>query len=248
MIEYKIEEAIDEYRKNYTFSPYHEDVSLERVRKAIEHTNLKPTATPDDIVRLCLEAKENRVYGVCVNPCYVPLVRRELGNTNIRVVTVIGFPLGASDTRAKIHEARFAIDAGADEIDMVLNIGMLKAKEWEYVYEEIRGVVEASPGKVVKVILETCYLTDEEKIAACVISKLAGAHFVKTSTGFGPHGATVRDVHLMKWIVGEEMGVKASGGIRTYEDAVEMIRYGATRIGTSSGHKIVKEGEEKHGS
>lgn len=130
---------------------------------------------------------------------------------------------------------------------MVINVGMLKAKEWEYVYEDIRSVVESVKGKVVKVIIETCYLDTEEKIAACVISKLAGAHFVKTSTGFGTGGATAEDVHLMKWIVGDEMGVKASGGIRTFEDAVKMIMYGADRIGTSSGVKIVQGGEERYG-
>ncbi|MBZ4661159.1 MAG: deoxyribose-phosphate aldolase [Thermotoga sp.] len=247
MIEYRIEEAIARYREYYEFKPTRESAGIEDVRSAIEHTNLKPFATPDDIKKLCLEARENRFYGVCVNPCYVKLAREELEGTDVKVVTVVGFPLGANETRTKAHEAIFAVESGADEIDMVINVGMLKAKEWEYVYEDIRGVVESAKGKVVKVIIETCYLDTEEKIAACVISKLAGAHFVKTSTGFGTGGATAEDVHLMKWIVGDEMGVKASGGIRTFEDAVKMIMYGADRIGTSSGVKIVQEGEERYG-
>ncbi|AJG41233.1 MULTISPECIES: deoxyribose-phosphate aldolase [Thermotoga] len=247
MLEYEIEKAIVRYRESYEFRPFREGVSLEDVRRAIEHTNLKPFATPDDIIKLCQEAKDNRLYGVCVNPCYVSIAKRELSETDVRVVTVVGFPLGANESRTKAQEATFAVESGADEIDMVLNIGMLKAREWEFVYEDIRSVVEAARGKTVKVILETCYLDLEEKIAACVISKLAGAHYVKTSTGFGPKGATPEDVHLLKWIVGEEMKVKAAGGIRTYEDAVKMMMYGADKIGTSSGHRIVMEGEEKHG-
>ncbi|PLV60359.1 deoxyribose-phosphate aldolase [Thermotoga sp. KOL6] len=247
MLEYKIEEAIVRYRESYEFKPYKDKISLEDVKGAIEHTNLKPFATPDDIVKLCSEAKEYGLYGVCVNPCYVPLAERELEGTDVKVVTVVGFPLGANETRVKAQEAFFAFESGADEVDMVINIGMLKAKEWEYVYDDIRSVVEAARGKTVKVIIETCYLDLEEKMAACVISKIAGAHYVKTSTGFGPKGATVEDVHLMKWIVGEDMKVKAAGGIRSYEDAVKMLMYGAEKIGTSSGHKIVLEGEEKYG-
>ncbi|MCD6551222.1 deoxyribose-phosphate aldolase [Thermotoga sp.] len=248
MLEYEIERAIVRYRESYELKPFRESVSLEDVRKAIEHTNLRPFATPDDIVKLCQEAKDKRFYGVCVNPCYVPVARKELSETDIKIVTVVGFPLGANESRTKVQEATFAVESGADEVDMVLNIGMLKTGEWEYVYEDIRGVVEAVRGKIVKVILETCYLELEEKIAACVISKLAGAHYVKTSTGFGPKGATLEDVHLMKWIVGGGMRVKAAGGIRTYEDAVKMMMYGADKIGTSSGHKIVLEGEERHGN
>ena len=241
-LEYKIEKMIDKYRTEYEFSVEKKEVPVNVLRKMIEHTNLKPQATPDDIERLCEEAKKHDFLGVCVNPSYVSLARKSLEGTDIRVVTVIGFPLGATDQRTKALEAKTAMERGADEFDMVIHVGMLKAQEWEYVYEDIKGVVESVNGKPVKVILETGFLTPEEIISACVISKIAGAKFVKTSTGFGPKGATVEDVHLMKWVVGDELGVKAAGGIRTYEDAVKMYLSGANRIGTSSGVRIVERG------
>jgi deoxyribose-phosphate aldolase len=236
----EVEKWIDKFHKEYRFSFNDREVSLEEVRKAIEHTNLKPTATPKDIEKLCEEAIEHGFYGVCVNPCYVKLAKEKLKGTELKVVTVCGFPLGATSTKTKAFEAKKAVEDGADEVDMVLNIGLLKAGEYEKVYEDIRAAVEAAKVPV-KVIIEACYLTDEEKVAACVISKLAGAKYVKTSTGFGSGGATVEDVHLMKWVVGDEMGVKAAGGIRTFESARDMMRAGASKIGTSSGTVIVSE-------
>lgn len=241
-LEYKIEEMIDKYKTEYRYFLEEKEVSIDTLRKMIEHTNLKPQATPDDIEKLCEEAKKHDFLGVCVNPSYVELAKKFLENTNIKVVTVVGFPLGANDQKIKALEAKTALEKGADEFDMVIHIGMLKAQEWEYVYEDIRSVVEAVNGKPVKVILETGFLTQEEIISACVISKIAGAKFVKTSTGFGPKGATSEDVHLMRWVVGDELGVKAAGGIRTYEDAVKMYFSGADRIGTSSGTRIVERG------
>ncbi len=235
----EVEKWIEKFKKEYEFKLEEKDVDLEDVRNAIEHTNLKPTATKEDIERLCEEAKENGFYGVCVNPYYVPFVREKLKGTNVKVVTVCGFPLGATSTEVKAFEAKKAVEDGADEIDMVINIGALKDKDYEKVYEDIKAVVEASKVPV-KVIIEACYLSDEEKVAACVISKLAGAKFVKTSTGFGSGGATIEDVHLMRWVVKDEMGVKAAGGIRDLEKAKEMIRAGADRIGTSSGVRIIK--------
>jgi len=241
-LEYKIEEMIDKYKTEYRYFLEEKEVSIYTLRKMIEHTNLKPQATPDDIEKLCEEAKKHDFLGVCVNPSYVELAKKFLENTSIKVVTVVGFPLGANDQKIKALEAKTALEKGADEFDMVIHIGMLKAQEWEYVYEDIKSVVEAVNGKPVKVILETGFLTQEEIISACVISKIAGAKFVKTSTGFGPKGATSEDVHLMRWVVGDELGVKAAGGIRTYEDAVKMYFSGADRIGTSSGTRIVERG------
>lgn len=241
-LEYKIEEMIDKYKTEYRYFLEEKEVSIDTLRKMIEHTNLKPQATPDDIEKLCEEAKKHDFLGVCVNPSYVELAKKFLENTSIKVVTVVGFPLGANDQKIKALEAKTALEKGADEFDMVIHIGMLKAQEWEYVYEDIKSVVEAVNGKPVKVILETGFLTQEEIISACVISKIAGAKFVKTSTGFGPKGATSEDVHLMRWVVGDELGVKAAGGIRTYEDAVKMYFSGADRIGTSSGTRIVERG------
>ncbi len=237
-----VSEWIEKFKKEYEYRPAELDVTVDDVRKAIEHTNLKASATPEDIAKLCEEAKENGFYGVCVNPAYVGLAKRLLSGSPVKVVTVCGFPLGATPPEVKAFEAKKAVEDGADEVDMVINIGLLKAGEYERVYEDIKAVVEAA-GVPVKVIIETCYLTDEEKVAACVISKLAGAKFVKTSTGFGSGGATPEDVHLMKWVVGDELGVKAAGGIRTFESAVNMIKSGASRIGTSSGVKIVSEVE-----
>ncbi len=240
-LEYKIEETLAKYKSSYSFELMVGKVTKEQIRKSIEHTLLKPYASPADVEKLCREAVEYGFLGVCVNPSLVPVAVSTLRGTDVRVVTVIGFPLGCNTQMIKAKEAQEAREAGVSEIDMVVHIGMLKANEWLYVYEDIRAVVEAARDLAVKVILETCYLSDEEKIAACVIAKEAGASFVKTSTGFGTKGATVEDVHLMKWAV-PDLGVKASGGIKNFSQATEMIRAGANRIGTSSGVSIISEG------
>jgi len=208
----------------------------------IDHTLLKPDATPDQISQLCFEARRYHFASVCVNPTWVMLCAQLLQGSPVKVCTVIGFPLGATESKVKAFEAGNAIDQGASEIDMVINIGALKARELELVAQDIRGVVEVSHarGAIVKVILETTLLSDEEKTIACMLSKEAGADFVKTSTGFAGGGATVHDVELMRRVVGPEIGVKASGGVRTYEDAESMIKAGATRIGASAGVKIMQ--------
>ena len=210
--------------------------------KFIDHTLLKPDATPEQIAQLCFEARKYQFASVCVNPTWVKLCSQLLEGSPVKVCTVIGFPLGATASEVKAFEAKNAMDQGATEIDMVINIGALKARELEFVAQDIRGVVSAvhSRGNIVKVILETVLLTDEEKTIACLLSKEAGADFVKTSTGFAGGGATVHDVALMRRVVGPEIGVKASGGVRTYEDAESMIKAGATRIGASAGVKIVQ--------
>ncbi|MBU5254630.1 deoxyribose-phosphate aldolase [Tissierella praeacuta] len=208
----------------------------------IDHTMLKPDATKDMIEELCKEAMENKFAAVCVNPCYVKLCKDILRNSDVKVATVIGFPLGANTKEVKAFETMDAIKNGADEVDMVINIGALKIKNYELVKEDIEEVVKAAKDKaVVKVIIETCLLTDEEKIKACEIAMIAGADFVKTSTGFSTGGATVDDVKLMKSIVGDKLEVKASGGVRDIDSAKKMIEAGATRLGTSSGVKIAKE-------
>ncbi len=207
--------------------------------KLIDHTLLKQDATPEQIVKLCEEAKQFDFMSVCVNPAYVPLAASVLKGSDVKVCTVIGFPLGMNLTRTKVDEAALCIEQGASEIDMVINVGMLKAHEDEYVKEEIK-LLKAVAGKLVlKVIIETCLLTDEEKVRACRLAKEAGADFVKTSTGFSTGGATVHDVKLMRETVGPEMGVKASGGVRTHEDLLAMVEAGANRIGTSNGTKII---------
>lgn len=207
--------------------------------KLIDHTLLKPDATPEQIIKLCEEAKEFDFMSVCVNPIYVPLAADCLKGSDVKVCTVIGFPLGMNLTRIKIEEAELAIKSGAEEIDMVINVGMLKAGLDEFVEEEIRELKKVVGHRILKVIIETCLLTDEEKVRACTASKNAGADFVKTSTGFSTGGATVHDVELMRKAVGSEMGVKASGGIKTHEDLIKMVEAGATRIGTSNGTKII---------
>lgn len=210
----------------------------------IDHTALKPETTPDEIRTLCDEARQHGFASVCINPCYVKLAARGLTGTNVRVCSVAGFPLGASAIETKALEARRAIREGASEIDMVINVGALKGRDDEYVYRDIRAVVEACEdgGAICKVIIEAALLTDDEKTRACVAAKRARADFVKTSTGFGPGGATAHDVALMSKIVaGSGMGVKAAGGIRSYADAQAMIAAGATRIGASAGVRIVKE-------
>lgn len=207
----------------------------------IDHTILKPEATPDDITNLCGEAKKYNFASVCVNPSFVPLCRNLLKDTDVKVCTVIGFPLGATTTEVKKFETEQAIENGAAEVDMVINIGRLKAGDYDYVYNDIYQVAQTA-GKhrvISKVILETALLTDEEKIKACMLVKKAGADFVKTSTGFSKGGATVGDVALMKYVVGAGVGVKASGGIRSREDAEAMVASGADRIGASASVKIV---------
>lgn len=210
-----------------------------KLSKFIDHTILKATATPLDIIQLCKEAKEYNFYAVCVNGCYVKLAKQEIEGSEVKVAAVIGFPLGAMSTEAKVLETQSCINAGADEIDMVINVGMLQAGYNDFVEDEIQAIKKACGNKVLKVIIETCYLSEEEKRTACKLAMNAGADFVKTSTGFGTGGATLEDVKLMKEVVGDTMKIKASGGIRDKETAKEYIALGISRIGTSSGIKIV---------
>lgn len=207
----------------------------------IDHTILKPGATREMVLQYCKQAMEYGFASVCINPCFVKLVAEEMKGSDVKTCTVIGFPLGANTTEIKAFEARKAVAEGAQEVDMVINVGALKEGNLEYVEQDITQVVKASQGALVKVIIETCFLTDEEKISVCRLAKKAGAHFVKTSTGFGSSGATVADVALMRKTVGEAMGVKASGGVRSLEEALAMVEAGANRIGTSSGLTIINE-------
>ncbi|NMA85124.1 MAG: deoxyribose-phosphate aldolase [Epulopiscium sp.] len=205
----------------------------------IDHTILKPDAKKEDIIRLCQEAKEYQFASVCVNPYYTNLVKEELIGSGVKVCVVIGFPLGATFTEIKEIETKMAIENGAEEIDMVINIGALKDRDYDIVRKDIEAVVKAAKGQAeVKVIIETCLLTEDEKEKACQISVEAGADFVKTSTGFSTGGATKADVVLMKKTVGNQAKVKASGGVRDYPTAIEMIEAGADRIGTSNGISI----------
>ena len=206
----------------------------------IDHTLLKPEATAGDIAGLCNEARRYSFAAVCVNPVYVKTACEHLCGSTVRVCAVVGFPLGATTAAVKAFETGEALAAGAGEIDMVIHVGALKGGAPDCIAEEIAAVVRAACGRPVKVILETGLLTDGEKIAACLLAKEAGAHFVKTSTGFGPGGATAADIKLIRDALGPGMGIKASGGVRTRERALEMIAAGATRIGTSSGVAIVK--------
>ena len=212
---------------------------MNSISKLIDHTILKPEATVDDIRKLCIEAKEYRFYSVCVNSAYVNVTYNFLLHSDVKVCSVVGFPLGAMMKEAKAYEAKFAVDSGADEIDMVINVGFLKSRKIDLFERDIKKVRDACSASVLKVIIETCLLTDEEKVLACKIAKECGADFVKTSTGFSSGGASEHDVKLMREAVGNEMGVKASGGIKTYEDAIKMINAGANRLGTSSGIAIV---------
>ncbi len=214
-----------------------------QIARYIDHTKLSPQATPDDIRKLVEEAKTYNFYSVCVSPYYVPLAKQLLENTSIKVSATIGFPLGFTFREVKAFEAEIAGTEGADEVDMVINIGALKAGNQDVVREDIIAVVDSfksvQPEGVIKVILETGLLSREEIIIGCRLAEEAGANFVKTCTGFGPRGATIEDVRIMKEAVGERLGIKAAGGIRTYEQAIAMIEAGATRIGTSSGVNIV---------
>lgn len=216
---------------------------MKELKEYFDHTLLKPEASQADIVKLCKEAKDNDFYAVCVNSAYVPLAVSQLENTKVQVAAVVGFPLGACSTEAKAFETDWACNEGAKEIDMVIHVGALKEKRFDYVEDDIAAVV-AIAGEhdaIVKVILETCLLTDEEIVKACQLSMSAGAAFVKTSTGFSTAGATPHHVTLMKKTVGDKMMVKASGGIRDYKKAKEMIEAGADRIGASASVEILKE-------
>lgn len=216
-------------------------ITKEFVASIIDHTVLKPETKPEEIKKICKEARENKFASVCINPCYVKLTSEELKGSSVNTCTVIGFPLGASSSDVKAYEAKKAIEDGANEVDMVINIGMLKAEEYEYVENDIKAVVNAAKGKaLVKVIIEACLLTDSEKVKACELSKKAGADFVKTSTGFSKWGAKPEDVKIMRETVGSEMGVKASGGVHTFEEAVAVIEAGASRIGASASLKIIE--------
>ncbi|MCD8822260.1 deoxyribose-phosphate aldolase [Staphylococcus gallinarum] len=208
--------------------------------KYIDHTLLKPEATKDQIDKLILEAKEYNFKSICINPTHVQYAAEQLTDSDVLVCTVIGFPLGATTTETKIFETEDVIKKGASEVDMVINIGALKDGNYDLVQKDIEGVVGAANGKTVKVIIETCLLTDEEKVKASELSKAAGADFVKTSTGFAGGGATPEDVKLMKDTVGDALEVKASGGVRNLEDFNKMIEAGATRIGASAGIQIIQ--------
>jgi deoxyribose-phosphate aldolase len=217
-----------------------ENLSEKNLAAYIDHTLLKPETTKLQVRKLCEEALEHHFYAVCVNSGLVSTCREVLRSSKVLIASVVGFPLGANDSATKAFETNRAINLGASEIDMVLNIGALKAAEFSFVERDIFDVVRAAEGKIVKVILETSLLTDDEKKKACELSVKAGAHFVKTSTGFGGGGATVEDILLMKSVVGQQAKIKASGGIRDLETAKKMIAAGAVRLGTSSGVALVK--------
>lgn len=218
-----------------------------KINKYIDHTVLKATTVKEDIVKLCQEAKEYGFFSVCVNGCYVSLASEELRGTDVKIAAVIGFPLGAMSSEAKVFEAKKCIQDGASEIDMVINVGLLKSGESKDVEDEIRAIKEAIGDNVLKVIIETCYLTEKEKRTACQLSLNANADFVKTSTGFGTGGATFEDVALMKEVVGDRAQIKASGGVRDLETALKYIEMGVTRLGTSSGVMLVTSGKAKEG-
>jgi deoxyribose-phosphate aldolase len=212
------------------------------IAKYIDHTILKPEATVENVKKLCKEAKEYNFASVCVNGCYAKLVSTELAGSEVKTCVVVGFPLGAMTKEAKAFETSQAIENGASEIDMVINVAALKSKDYKFVKEDIEAVVNAAKGKaLVKVIIETCLLTDEEKVKVCEIAKEARADFVKTSTGFSTGGATKEDIALMRKTVGPDLGVKASGGVRDFKAAMEMISAGASRIGSSNSIAIVNE-------
>ncbi len=216
------------------------DVGKKALAAAIDHTELRVNASYGDIRRLCLEAAAYGFASVVVYPVNVPLAAQLLENTLVKVTTVVGFHSGAYTTEGKVLETNDAISKGAEEIDFVMNVGAFKGRNYELVRDEMRAIKAAAEGLVTKVILETCLLTDEEKARACEIAKEVGLDYVKTSTGFGARGATVEDVRLMRQVVGQEMGVKASGGIRTSQDAMAMLEAGASRLGTSAGVAIVE--------
>jgi deoxyribose-phosphate aldolase len=221
------------------------DLGAADIARYIDHTLLKPEASQEQIARLCHEAREYGFAAVCVNPTNVKLCARLLKDSPVKVCTVVGFPLGATPPQVKAYEARQAVADGAQELDMVINIGALKSRDYELVERDIANVARVAHdnGAICKAIIEAALLTDEEKVKACTLAKTAGADYVKTSTGFGPGGATVEDVLLMRRTVGPEMGLKAAGGIRSFEDVKNMISAGATRIGASAGVKIVQQAQ-----
>lgn len=217
-----------------------------QIASYIDHTLLKPTASQMEIKELCAEAVEYQFASVCINPVHVPAASTYLAGSNVKVCTVIGFPLGATSTLSKVAETRDAVASGAQEIDMVINVGALLERDYFRVYADLKAVRDAAPKQVLKVILETGFLSKEQIVRGCILSKMAGADFVKTSTGFGPSGATVEDIALMREVVGPEFGVKASGGIRDYPTTMALIKAGANRIGASAGIAIV-EGRKGEG-
>lgn len=214
---------------------------MSQIAKYIDHTILKPEASSEQVIQLCKEAVSYNFASVCVNPCWTSLVKEQLKGSGVKTCVVIGFPLGANSTDTKAFEARKAVIDGAEEVDMVINVGKLKDKDYNYVEKDIAEVCKAANGALVKVIIETCLLNYEEKVIACKLSVKAGAHYVKTSTGFSTAGATTDDIKLMRETVGSDIGVKASGGVRSFQAALDMINAGASRIGTSSGIKMVEE-------
>jgi len=217
-----------------------------KIANMIDHTILKATTTKEDVVKICNEAKEYGFFSVCINPANIELAKEELKGSDVKVCTVIGFPLGANTSAVKAFETKDAIAKGADEVDMVINIGALKDKNYDLVERDIKAVVDAADKKaLVKVIIETCYLTDDEKKIACELAVKAGTDYVKTSTGFGTGGATVEDVKLMKTSISDDMFVKASGGVRNFEDLQAMVEAGASRIGASSGVAIMNNKSSK---
>ncbi len=225
--------------KKFKFEAKKIDIQRDKLAYMIDHTLLSPDATSAQISKLCDEAIKYGFYSVCVNSCRVPEVFDILKDSKVKIASVVAFPFGAVPTKIKTEEVKWVTERGADEIDMVMNIGMLKDSEYDEVYDDIRSVVESAKSKIVKVIIETALLNFDEKVAACVISKEAGANFVKTSTGYSKGGAMAEDVALMRFVVGEKIGVKASGGIHSYDDAVRMISAGANRIGASRSVEII---------
>lgn len=219
-----------------------------KIANMIDHTVLKATTTKEDVIKICNEAKEHNFFSVCINPTHIELAKKELQGSDVKVCTVIGFPLGANTPEVKAFETKDAIAKGADEVDMVINIGALKDKDYDLVERDIKAVVDAANKEaLVKVIIETCYLTDEEKKKACELAVKAGTDYVKTSTGFGTGGSTPEDIKLMRDTVGPQIGVKASGGVRCKADAEAVINSGASRIGASASIAIVN-GDEVSGS
>ena len=206
----------------------------------IDHTLLKPTASKNEIIQLCEEAINYNFFSVCVNSCYVSLAKQQLQNTKVKVCSVIGFPLGAMSTEAKVNEAKIALDDGADEIDMVMNLGYLKSQDFENVYKDVEAVKRIMPNNILKVILETCYLEEDELIKASELAIKGGADFIKTSTGFGTRGASLEDIKLMKSVAKDSTKIKASGGIKEAKTAIDYINSGVQRLGTSSGIAILK--------
>ena len=241
----KIQQVVDAGASRLTSTLGNVDVGP-GVGRMIDHTLLKPDATEDQIAQLCYEARKHNFAAVCVNPTHVKLCAQLLQGTSVAVCTVVGFPLGATPPEVKAYEAQQAIDDGATEVDMVINIGALKSGDYTLVARDIATLARTchAGGALLKVIIEAALLNDEEKVIACQLAKEAGADYVKTSTGFGPGGATVHDVALMRQAVGPEMGVKAAGGIKSYEDAQSMIAAGATRIGASAGIRILQEAQK----